>query len=395
MNNEKFFEFIENDSKTVIDKITVIKADTTIRTPLTTKANKIIYYNRPIAFVQVYASEIVGYGECAALELPYYTYEYCDQSIFVLEEFILRELKKNFTNGISLCELHELFSKIQGYNMAKSAVEMALIDLKLKISNLNLQSLLDTSSKIIKFGAVIDGTKPIKELISEVDSLVNKKYSRVKVKINPSIKTEVIKELRNSFNDLEIFVDANETFDSFKEALNYFRELDDLNLRLIEQPFDRDEILKHSRLGGLIASPICLDEPIVSSKIGKNLIELGACDIPCVKTGRMGGIVETLKFHRILEDLGINGYIGGNFASEIGKFVDLLMASLPYFNLTFDFALRDRGLDINLCDEPEVRCIKGQEFGLYLNSDHYGLGKKFDFSALEDRIIHSSTVEFT
>jgi O-succinylbenzoate synthase len=386
LGNKKFFDFINNSTPVEIDYIWLKKYESVLNRQITVKNRDVVYYNRPILFVEVHGGGLVGYGECSALESPYYTSEYCDEAIFVLQYFILDLLRSRFGTRFQIGELNNFLAKIQGHNMAKSAVEMAVIDLTLKRQNISLRSLLDSTTDIVKFGGVVDGTNAIAETLDEVKTLVNLGYSRIKVKVNPSVSPKYLRDIRNEFNDLEMFVDANESFESFKAALDYFKEIEDCNLTMIEQPFDRDEILSNTRLGGLVAPPICLDEPIISVKAGKSLIETGACDIPCVKVGRMGGIIEVLRFHEVMEESGIFGYIGGNFSSDLAKWVDCLLASLPQFNMIADISLKNRGPDLNLSSEIGLEVVNGGGKGFKIIPETTGLGRKFNLDNDKERV---------
>ncbi len=388
------FNFIENVS-IKIDTIKLKKINSKLLRSIAVKDGAIIYSNRPILFVEVHSDDLVGYGECAALELPYYTSEYCDQSLLVIENVLVPLIKNKMGSQINLAELSDLFRMVQGHNMAKAALEMAFIDLALKISETTLESLLDVKTNPVPFGAVTDGTNSIEQSVNDIANLTSLGYSRVKVKMNPKVSPGYFRSLRSEFPDLEMFVDANGTFTNFKEALEYFKAIEECDLSMIEQPFERDELLANTRLGGLVAPPICLDEPMVSASAGKNLIEIGACDIPCVKVGRMGGILQVLEFHDILEEVGVTGYIGGNFSSDLGKWVDLVLASLSQFRLIPDLTLKNSGLDIDLCEQPKIVELKANQLGFEIESTDFGLGKDFKLNYIdEEKVAASVAIDF-
>ena len=85
------------------------------------------------------------------------------------------------------------------------------------------------------------------------------------------------------------------------------KQLDPLNLMMIEQPLDYDDIIDHGTLQRELSTPICLDESIHSvDKDARKAVEIGATKIINIKVGRVGGLTEAKKkIHDYCQSMGI------------------------------------------------------------------------------------------
>ena len=64
-----------------------------------------------------------GYGECSCRPDPYYSDEFTEGAMALVNKFIIPFLKKNQTFG----DLFHLLNKIRGWNFTKAAVEAAAL----------------------------------------------------------------------------------------------------------------------------------------------------------------------------------------------------------------------------------------------------------------------------
>ena len=63
----------------------------------------------------------IGYGECSCRPDPYYSAEFLDGVVLMIQKFVVPQLKTSQTYG----EILDILRKIRGWNFAKSAVEAA------------------------------------------------------------------------------------------------------------------------------------------------------------------------------------------------------------------------------------------------------------------------------
>jgi len=135
-------------------------------------------------------------------------------------------------------------------------------------------------------------------------------------------------------------VDANSAY-SLQDA-DIFKEMDQYNLLMIEQPLAEDDIYEHSLLQKRIRTPICLDESIESVTDARLAVEIGACQIINIKLCRVGGIYPSIQIHDLCQERGIPVWSGGVFESGIGKADSTALCTLPNFKLPADIAPSDR-----------------------------------------------------
>ncbi len=160
-------------------------------------------------------------------------------------------------------------------------------------------------------------------------------YLRIKVKIEPGFDVEPVTAVRAAFgDDLPLQVDANAAYTLDDVAT--FEALDELDLQLVEQPFDEERVLDHATLASRIRTPVCLDETIVDAAAAADAITLGACAIVNVKPGRVGGVLEARRVHDVCRERGVPVWCGGMLETGIGRAANVAVAALPGFLLPGD-----------------------------------------------------------
>jgi O-succinylbenzoate synthase len=135
-------------------------------------------------------------------------------------------------------------------------------------------------------------------------------------------------------------VDANAAY-SLEDA-EHLAGLDEFDLVLIEQPLPEEQLLGHAKLARRLATPICLDESILSATVAAEAIEMGACSIVNIKPGRVGGYLEAKRIHDVCAALGAPVWCGGMLETGIGRAANLALAALPGFTLPGDTSASGR-----------------------------------------------------
>src|SRR5690606_22025689 len=147
------------------------------------------------------------------------------------------------------------------------------------------------------------------KLLHDIEGYMQEGYKRLKLKIKPGYDIEPITAIRKKFPNVPLMADANSAF--ILEDLPIFKELDQLNLLMIEQPLAYHDIVDHRKLQQEIRTPICLDESIHSVDDARKAIELGSCKIINIKVGRVGGLYEAKRIHDLCEEHNIPVWCGG------------------------------------------------------------------------------------
>ncbi len=134
--------------------------------------------------------------------------------------------------------------------------------------------------------------------------------------------------------------DANSAYTLADAPL--LKRLDAFHLMMIEQPLDHADIYNHATLQRQLATPVCLDECIVSLEHARAAIEIGACQIINIKLGRSGGFTVARRIHDLCQEKGIPVWCGGMLESGIGRAQNIALSTLPNFILPGDVSASQR-----------------------------------------------------
>jgi o-succinylbenzoate synthase len=211
-----------------------------------------------------------------------------------------------------------------------------------------------------------------------VERYVSQGYRRIKIKIKPGRDVQEARAVRARFAEMRLQVDANSAY-SLASA-SALKGLDDLNLLLIEQPLAEDDLWDHSRLQAQFATPICLDESILSQRHARQALEMGACRVINIKAGRVGGLSEAVAIHDLCQASGIPVWCGGMLETGVGRAANLALAGLPGFTLPGDISATDRYYKEDITQErftlnPDSTITVPGGVGLGVSVDREKLGR--------------------
>jgi len=316
-----------------ITDITIRHLQMKLKTPFTTSFGTLTAKN----FLLLEAKEedgTVGWGESVAFDTPWYNEETMQTTWHMLEDFLIPLiLNKELSHPD---EVNDIFAPIRKNNMAKSALEGAVWDIYAQQTNQSLAAAIGGTKDKIEVGISIGIQKTTEELVALVDGYVKEGYKRIKVKIKPGWDVHVLRTLREKFPDTAIMADANSAYSL--EDIDHLKQLDALDLMMIEQPLASDDIIDHAKLQKEIKTPICLDESIHSLDDARKAIELGSTNVINIKIGRVGGITEARKIHDHCEAKGIPVWCGGMLEAGIGRAHNIALTTLSNFILPGDTA---------------------------------------------------------
>ncbi|MFE8694765.1 o-succinylbenzoate synthase [Cytobacillus sp. FJAT-53684] len=279
-------------------------------------------------------SGMIGWGESVAFDTPWYTEETVKTNWHMLEDFIIPAVINKELDHPD--QVSTILAAIRKNNMAKSTIEGAVWDLYAKEKDISLAAALGGSKKKIEVGISIGIQNTIDELIRLIDGYIEEGYKRMKVKIKPGWDIDVIREIRRHFPNVPLMVDANSAY-SLKD-IDLFKSLDEFDLMMIEQPFAANDFIDHAQLQKQISTSICLDESIHSYEDARIAIELQACEIINIKSGRVGGLTEAKRIHNLCEENKIPVWCGGMLEAGIGRAHNIALTSLSNFTMPGDTA---------------------------------------------------------
>ncbi|SDH02442.1 O-succinylbenzoate synthase [Sinosporangium album] len=294
---------------------------------------------RNALLVRVVTDEGEGFGECVAEDDPMYCPEYLEGAADVIRRFFLPTLFG--LDDLDPAGVAPALSHLRGHPMAKSAVEMAVLDAWLTSRGISLAAHLGAVRRSLAVGVSVGITDTVDDLLDIVDKHLSAQYARIKLKIEPGWDIEPVRAVRETFGaDIMLTVDANTAYEA--GDIPHLAKLDAYGLTLIEQPFDPDDLDSHIRFAARVDTPICLDESITSARDAADAIRRRACSIINIKPGRVGGYLEARRIHDLARANGIPVWCGGMLETGLGRAANLALAALPGFTLPGDISATAR-----------------------------------------------------
>ena len=313
---------------------------------------------------------VEGWAECVAMSEPLYSPEFTAGCQDVMERFLLPNL---FAYGdIRAEDVASTLRPFLGHQMAKAALESAVLDAQLKLEGISFGSYLGSSRNLIDCGVSVGIAPSIESLVEEVSDYVNQGYKRIKLKIEPGWDIEPVSVIRGMWPTIPLQVDANQAYS--RSDTDLLKKLDVYNLLLIEQPLDEHDIVGHALLSAKVDTPICLDESITSYESARDALALKATTVINIKPGRVGGYLESLKIHDLCVEQNISVWCGGMLETGIGRAANVALASLPGFKLPGDTSASSRFFkrDITtpfVMEEGQLRVPHGPGIGVEIDHD--------------------------
>jgi O-succinylbenzoate synthase len=314
-----------------------------------------------------------GFGESVAFSSPWYTEETVETSLHMMEDFLIPLLQEN--EIVHPDDVSAIFSPIKRNHMAKAALEGAVWDLYAKRENIPLAQAIGGVKTEIDVGISIGIQPTVDDLLNVIDRYVQEGYKRIKMKIKPGWDVDILREVRRHFPDTPIMADANSAYTL--ADIDHLKQLDDLNLLMIEQPLGHDDIVDHAELQAVLKTPVCLDESIHSLDDVRKAVKLGSCQIVNVKIGRVGGLTEAKRIHDFCRENGIDVWCGGMLEAGVGRAHNIALTALSQFTLPGDTAGSSRYWEQDII-HPEVIA----ENGIIQVPDGPGIGYDIDEEAM-------------
>lgn len=313
----------------------------------------------------------VGYGEGAPT--PVITGETMGSMIAVIEyikPFILGKEIEDFDTILGL--LHNLILK---NTTAKSALEIALYDLKAKVARQPLYQMLGGTQTHFKTDITISMGEIDKMIADSLDA-VSLGYDTLKIKIgdDPQKDIERVKAIHSTLDrNIKLRLDANQGWTA-KESVNLLHALEKENIiaEFIEQPVRADDIKGLRYIKERVQTPLLADESIFSIKDARKLLEMQAIDYVNIKLAKTAGITQALELADLSKAFGVKCMIGCMLEGPISVAAGVHVASAKADVITM--------LDLDavslLSSHPVKTSIVFNESEILLSDDN-GLGVSF------------------
>ncbi|HEY5883767.1 MAG TPA: o-succinylbenzoate synthase [Pyrinomonadaceae bacterium] len=343
---------------------------------------------RRILLVRVVdADGAVGWGECVAGEGPFYCEEWTETAWSTITTFLApRVVGKEIA---SAGHAWHAMRAVRGNRMAKAAIETACWELEARRLNTPLWKHLGGTNREIACGVSIGIQDTPAALMEKIEKELDAGYQRIKIKIKPGWDVDILREVRQRFPDIRLMGDANSAYTLRDVPL--FKQLDQFDLMMIEQPLAYDDIFGHAELQKQIATPVCLDESIRSNEDARHAADLKACRIINVKLGRVGGHAEAKRVEQVCRDNSIPVWCGGMLESGIGRAHNIAMATLAGFTLPGDVSASSRYWEEDII-EPAVTVSSN---GTITTPDGPGIGFEVNVDRIEELTVRKETINAT
>ena len=264
-----------------------------------------------------------------------------------------------------------------GLPAATAALIDARLDADLRAAGRSLVDRVGGRRAALPRCAVLAGVgERVEDLVAGAVEAVAGGASKGKGKVAPGHDVGVVRAVADAVPATPVAIDLNGT-DVGRDVLG---ALDGLGLAYLEQPLPPGtpwEDLAACRAG--LATPVALDESLMSPDAVVAALRTGAVDVVSVKPARLGGVVAATAAVAAARDAGADAFVGGMFELGIGRAHAAAVASLDGCTLPTDLGPSAAYVERDVCD-PVV--VDGA--GRLLLPDGPGCGRTPDESVLAD-----------
>jgi O-succinylbenzoate synthase len=350
--NERAKDWLEKEPLGDIEKIELM----TVRLPFIAPFGTSVatWSCKEALLVRLEDKGVAAWGECVADPDPYYASETTVSARFIIKDFLLPELKPD----LPLAGVLGRWGRVRGNEMAKAALENALLDLLAKRRGVPLHKLLGFAAKRVMSGISIGLQESIPALLEKVEEAVASGYHRVKMKIGRDHDVEWVGAVRQRFPALALMADANGDYSLADAGL--LARLDEFGLTMIEQPLSYHDIYQHSLLQARLRTPLCLDESIHSVDDAAAAIALKSCRVINIKQGRVGGLLAAVKMAELCAASGVPTWSGGMDETGIGRALNIHLQAAPGFTIPGDTSETRRYFHEDIVEPPVL--LDGEGF---------------------------------
>jgi o-succinylbenzoate synthase len=295
----------------------------------------------------------VGWSEYAG-DGPGYSYETIDTAWHILKDYLIPMTFK--ADWDKPTDAPDVFKWVRGHNFTKASLEGLLWDLCAQRDGLSVRNLIGKLSGHTKLkdrlsvGVSIGVQSSTEKLVERILAYRAEGYARIKIKIKPGRDLQDARGARAAIPGVPLMVDANSAYALADAPM--LKQMDELDLLMIEQPLAYDDIYEHSKLQPQLKTRVCLDESIHTPGDAKFALEMGACKIINIKQGRVGGVTHAIKIHDIALQAGAPVWKGGMLETGVGRALNVALAALPNFTLPGDLSASNRYFHEDIIDPP-------------------------------------------
>ncbi|MEC7567196.1 MAG: o-succinylbenzoate synthase [Planctomycetota bacterium] len=294
------------------------------------------------------SGSVSAWGESTPLAAPCYSPEWAGGIFHTALHWLGPALLDN--DILSGSALQEKLSHIKGNPFAKALFDNAWWALQSVITSTPLHELLGGSRRQVSVGADFGIMDSLDDLLACIQTAVDDKFPRIKLKYRPGWDLNMLRAVRSAFPTQVFHIDCNSGYRL--SDIDHLKQLDSFELAMIEQPLNHDDLLDHATLQSQLDTPICLDESISSVQMARQAIQLKSCKYINIKPGRVGGLTNAVMIHDHCKLAGVPCWVGGMLESSIGGAACTALATLDNFTYPADIFPTTRYYHQDLSDPP-------------------------------------------
>ena len=231
-----------------------------------------------------------------------------------------------------------------GNTATKCAIESALFDLLGKQRKKPIYKLLNGKDKQwISFHKTFSFEESQNDLNKQMAFLVAQgvKLFKFKVGANEDKEAHMILSVRKNFPFVDIVLDANQTWDDYRDALFFLRQIRKARILWIEQPLKVHDYMGMQLMRRKINVKIMADESCHNLFDLEVLKKYNAVDLINIKLAKCGGLLAARKMIVFCEKHKIKYMLGDMIHSSVGTAYNLHAATLGNF-ITHDLTSPQR-----------------------------------------------------
>jgi len=338
-----------------------------LKTPFKTSLRTVTHLEDLVVMVDT-DSGLIGYGEGASTAvITGETLLGMQGAVAHIKPLIIGKEIEDFNTLLSI-----LAKSMVHNSTIKSAIEMALYDLRAQSFKMPLYKLLGGSKTTFKTDITIS-LNSIDVMLEDCKKAIELGYDILKIKVGESVTKdyERIKVIAQTFSNVTLRIDANQAW-SAKETVTLLTKLENEGIitELIEQPVRANDFRGMKYIKERTITPLLADESVFSTKQAIELLEMDASDLINIKLAKCGGISHALQIADIAELYNVKCMIGCMLEGAISVGSALHVASARANTITM--------LDLDganlLTFNPVKSSTQFNESELKLDENSYGLG---------------------
>ena len=302
------------------------------------------------------SGSVDAWGESAPFAAPCYSPEWAGGVFALTRDWLAPAILKQHISAPE--QLQDRLSIFAGNPFAKAVLDTAWWGLHSRVSGTPLHVLLGATRDQVTVGADFGVMDCLDDLLAGIGRAVEDGFPRIKLKFRPGWDVPMLQAVRRQHPDFTFHIDCNSGYRL--SDLDLFREIDEFELAMIEQPLQRDDLVDHARLQADIRTPVCLDESITHPRQVEQAIALKSCRYVNVKPGRVGGLTNAVAIHNICREAGIPCWVGGMLESATGAAFCIALAMLDNFTYPADIFPSERFYHEDL-SEPSIELQKSAD----------------------------------